>query len=278
MSAPPKPKIWQRFLAGTVSGAALTAVGHPLDTLRVKLQVEGGGLLSVLRALWRAEGARGLYRGFLPPLLLTGLVNTVLWGVQFSLVDELAARGEGGNGTTRAMLAAVPASIASAALVAPMELVKTRQQTSATLRQPVRALLREVLRREGPRGLFRGFGIVCCCRLFGGWGYFGGNAYALEALTSALPPQGVGGRTRNTLLAGGFAGVCYWALAMPFDTVKSTLMALEEGQGMRVTARKIYARGGALGFYRGFSAAVLRALPANAAAFTAFDITMRSLT
>jgi hypothetical protein len=55
VSAEPKP--WQRFAAGamlptqassirnlkpapgTASGAALVAVGHPLDTLKVKLQV-----------------------------------------------------------------------------------------------------------------------------------------------------------------------------------------------------------------------------------------------
>ncbi len=33
------PKPWQRFAAGSASGAALVLVGHPLDTLKVKLQV-----------------------------------------------------------------------------------------------------------------------------------------------------------------------------------------------------------------------------------------------
>ena len=37
------PPVWKRFLAGTVSGAALVVVGHPLDTLRVALQVDVSG-------------------------------------------------------------------------------------------------------------------------------------------------------------------------------------------------------------------------------------------
>lgn len=62
------PPVWKRFLAGTVSGAALVVVGHPLDTLRVALQVDVSGtarLSTAFRALSR-EGLFGFYRGFLP--------------------------------------------------------------------------------------------------------------------------------------------------------------------------------------------------------------------
>lgn len=68
-SADPKP--WQRFAAGvtcssstpfvlhptgavgTASGAALVLVGHPLDTLKVKLQV---GLFAQMRDIIRGLG------------------------------------------------------------------------------------------------------------------------------------------------------------------------------------------------------------------------------
>lgn len=279
---PPPPRPWQRFLAGSVSGAALTLVGHPLDTLRVRLQVGGGagGLPAAVRAL-NAEGLlRGWYRGFLPPFVLTGCVNTVLWGVQFSTVDALKQRGAGSD-TTRAMAAAVPASLASALIVAPMELLKTRQQTQGG-HQPVFTLLRGIVQREGAAGAFRGAGVVVSVRLLGGWGYFGGNQISLQFLESIAPSRGSSAaRVRNTLLAGGFAGICYWSLAMPLDTVKTLVMASAgahaHGAGAAEVARSVWRSGGPRALYKGFSAAILRAFPANAAAFTAFDLTMRAL-
>ena len=42
-------------------------VGHPFDTIKTKMQaqsgyLEGGGTLSALTKVWRAEGMKGLYR------------------------------------------------------------------------------------------------------------------------------------------------------------------------------------------------------------------------
>jgi hypothetical protein len=274
----PSPQPWQRFLAGTVSGAALTAVGHPFDTVRVKLQTtSSSSLLSVLRELWRAEGLRGFYRGFSPPFALTGLVNTILWGTQFTITDAMKSADIGGGNTSRAILAAVPASFVSAFVVAPMELLKTRQQTSPS-RQSLPAVLEGIVRAEGVGGLYRGFSIVCLARLLGGWGYFGGNSAALEALNERFPAAGAAQAARNTLLAGGFAGICYWCLAMPVDTVKSTVMSSGAARtGTAATIRLLYSKGGLARFYKGFSAAILRAFPANASAFLAFDLTMQAL-
>ena len=277
MSATSSPPVWHRFLAGTASGAALVAVGHPLDTLRVRLQTTSTTLGAAAGDILRAHGLRGLYRGFAPPLLLTGAVNTVLWGCTFSASDALARRGVG-TPTSRVVLASIPASFLSSLLVAPMEGLKTRQQTGA--RAPLAELVRRVLREEGVRGLYRGWSAVLGARLFGGNFYFGGNAFFLGRLNDAWLPHGdrPWARTRNTLLAGGLGGVCFWLPALPFDVVKTRLMASGSAYGGALEcARALWAEAGPRGFYKGFSAAMLRAFPANAAAFTAFDLTMRAL-
>jgi solute carrier family 25 carnitine/acylcarnitine transporter 20/29 len=280
VSAAPPP-IWKRFFAGTVSGAALVIVGHPLDTLRVKLQVDATGtarLGGAIRALAR-EGVRGFYRGFLPPLLLTGCVNTLLWGTTYALCDALAAAGWG-TATSRAVAATVPASLLSSLLVVPMEGLKTRQQTEgAGRRSSLPALFARVLREEGARGLYRGWSAVICARVVGGWAYFGGNAFWLGKLNGEwAPPSSPWARTRNVLVAGGLAGVGYWLPALPFDIVKSRLMA--EGSahaGPLDCARALLREAGVRGFYKGWQPAMLRAFPANAAAFFSFDATMRAL-
>ena len=276
------PPVWKRFLAGTVSGAALVVVGHPLDTLRVALQVDVSGtarLSTAFRALSR-EGLFGFYRGFLPPLLLTGLVNTVLWGTTYSICDALAREGWG-SPTSRAVAATVPASLLSSLIVVPMEGLKTRQQTEVGgQRSGLSALTARVLREEGARGLYRGWSAVLCARVCGGWAYFGGNAFWLERLNEAWLPPGnsAWARTRNVLVAGGLAGIGFWVPALPFDIVKSRMMATGSVHaGPRACAAALWREAGLRGFYKGWQPAMLRAFPANAAAFFAFDATMRAL-
>jgi solute carrier family 25 (mitochondrial carnitine/acylcarnitine transporter), member 20/29 len=56
---------------GLLFGLASPIVGHPLDTIKTKMQTSHlrGNSLSVFRDVIRVEGARGLFRGILPPLL-----------------------------------------------------------------------------------------------------------------------------------------------------------------------------------------------------------------
>lgn len=156
--------VWHRFVAGTASGVALVLVGHPLDTLKVKMQLASGSappsLGTVLRSIVRTEGLRGFYRGFLPPLLFTGGINTVLWGLQFSFTDALARSERGGGPTTRAMLAAVASGLLVSVIVTPIEGIKTRMQAAAAASsggakssssEGTLAVVRRVLREGGIR-------------------------------------------------------------------------------------------------------------------------------
>lgn len=274
---PPPPRPWQRFLAGTASGIALVLVGHPLDTVRVRMQL---GREASLRAAARAAaagGLRSLYAGMGPPLLFTGAINTVLWGLTFSATDALAAAGVGGGPTARALLAAVPCGAAIALLVTPVEGLKSRMQ-AARAGAPAGALatLRGVLAADGLRGLYRGLA-ACALARASNYAYFGGAAATLEAIG---PGAATGwAHTRATLLSGAVAGVCYWCCALPFDSLKARMMAAPEGlrPTLRGTAAALYAEAGVRGFWRGLAPALLRAVPTNAVTFLTFDAVMRVL-
>jgi hypothetical protein len=55
------------------------------------------------------------------------------------------------------------------------------------------------------------------------------------------------------------------------------MMATPGGLSLSGTARALWCEAGAAGFWRGFTPCVLRAFPANAAAFTGFSLAMRAL-
>ena len=86
--------------------------------------------------------------------------------------------------------------------------------------------------------------------------------------------------TRTALLAGGVAGVCYWCVAFPWDVLKARMMTAPEAApfaSLRAAAEQLYREAGWRGFWRGFTPCVLRAFPANAAAFGGFAVAMDGL-
>ena len=170
------------------------------------------------------------------------------------------------------MQAAVVSGALISVLVTPMELTKSRLQVVPLAeRKALTAMLREIWRRDGAPGLYKGWSAVVLTRA-SNFAYFGGYAQA-QALLEPYSSS----RVTSAVLAGGCAGISYWLVAFPFDVCKARMMTEPEPVSLAQAARRIYAERGLVGFTRGFSPTALRAFPANAAAFLAFEAAMRTL-
>ncbi|CAI5517789.1 unnamed protein product [Closterium sp. Naga37s-1] len=91
------------FLAGAAAGATSLLVTYPLDVAHTRLATDIGtrrqfaGMRSVIAALWRAEGIKGLYRGF--PASVHGIiVHRSLYFGGFDSAKQLLLKGHGGGG------------------------------------------------------------------------------------------------------------------------------------------------------------------------------------
>ena len=76
--------------------------------------------------------------------------------------------------------------------------------------------------------------------------------------------------------------MCYWLSCYPIDVVKNRIQAAPDTIPPQYAStsdafRKIYRTEGVRGFFVGFTPCALRAVPANAAAFTAFETIMQLL-
>ncbi|CAI5722022.1 unnamed protein product [Peronospora destructor] len=81
--------------AGTVGGIAGIAAGHPLDTVKVQLQISreaGAGVLRTLQRIVGSDGAAGLYRGLLSPIVSNAPINAVVFGVQGQVSQSLEGK------------------------------------------------------------------------------------------------------------------------------------------------------------------------------------------
>ena len=81
----------------------------------------------------------------------------------------------------------------------------------------------------------------------------------------------------ETMFCGGVAGLCFWTCIFPLDVIKSRIQVRGETGGLLAVGRQTLAREGVLALYRGITPALIRTFPANAALFTAYEFTKKTL-
>jgi len=291
--------VWPRgrnFIGGYVSGMALVLVGHPFDTMKVRLQIEGksgrfSGPISCVAETFRNEGVRGFYKGLTPPLFATGIINSVLFGLQGLTIHTMKTiKGEPHRAATvvETGQAAIVTGAIISLLVTPMEGVKSRRQiqyascSETKLYKGPIDCASKVVAKLGVRGLYRGIVPVALCRM-SNWSYFGSYEYFKQRFS---PPVVAGSKPKlsfgASVLSGGLAGICYWLSCYPMDVIKARILAAPDVRppvykGIVDCGRIIYRTEGFRGFFAGFTPCLLRAFPANAACFVAFEIVMSIL-
>ncbi|XP_078155985.1 mitochondrial substrate carrier family protein [Carex rostrata] len=303
--------------AGTVGGAAQLIVGHPFDTIKVKLQSQPvpspgqppkySGAIDAVKQTLAAEGPRGLYKGMGAPLATVAAFNAVLFTVRGQM--EALVRSEPGVPLTvnQQFVCGAGAGIAVSFLACPTELIKCRLQAqsafasvAATTSGPTGAgtataamaapgpvkysgpmdVARHVLKSEGgARGLFKGLVPTLAREVPGNAIMFGVYETIKQYLAGGSDTSSLG---RGSLMfAGGLAGGSFWMIVYPTDVVKSVIQVDDyknpKYNGSISAFRKILASEGVKGLYKGFGPAMVRSVPANAACFLAYEVTRSSL-
>lgn len=122
--------------AGTVGGASQLIVGHPFDTIKVKLQSQPtplpgqppkfSGAFDAVKQTIAAEGPRGLFKGMGAPLATVAAFNAVLFTVRGQM--ETIVRSHPGAPLTvsQQFICGAGAGVAVSFLACPTELIKCR--------------------------------------------------------------------------------------------------------------------------------------------------------
>lgn len=101
---------------------------------------------------------------------------------------------------------------------------------------------------------------------------------AYEIIKKKLTPEG---STQLSLpavmVAGGAAGIAMWSIAIPPDVIKSRLQTAPDGtySGFIDCIRKTVKADGIGALWKGFSPAMARAVPANAATFLGVEVSIQ---
>lgn len=275
-------------LAGTCGGIVVTFVGHPFDTVKVRLQTQDSakpiysGAIDCAKKTVQWEGLRGLYKGVASPLAGQMLFRSVMFGAFGQTKTWLATQKDGSLRPLRNAdyykAGAVTGTIA-AFVEGPIDFYKSQIQVQIIRSRAdpnykpayttVLDCVKATIRTNGFKGPFQGLGATLVRNAPANSVYLGSfevmkdqMAKYRECKKTELPAAWV-------ITAGGLGGLLYWLAIYPVDVIKSAMATdnIEPSKrkypDMATTYKKLMADGGPRRFYRGFTPCLARAMPAN---------------
>ncbi|XFG12609.1 hypothetical protein AB1E19_016233 [Capra hircus] len=283
----------KNLLAGGFGGMCLVFVGHPLDTVKVRLQTQPpslpgqppmySGTFDCFRKTLMREGIRGLYRGMAAPIVgVTPMFAVCFFG--FGLGKKLQQKHpEDVLSYPQIFAAGMLSGVFTTGIMTPGERIKCLLQIQASSGETKYAgpldCAKKLYKEAGIRGIYKGTVLTLMRDVPASGMYF----MTYEWLKNIFTPEGKSVNELSVpriLVAGGFAGIFNWAVAIPPDVLKSRFQTAPPGKypnGFRDVLRELIRDEGITSLYKGFNAVMIRAFPANAACFLGFEVAMKFL-
>ena len=243
-------------LPGIFAGMTRAVVGHPFDTVKVKIQTHPELYKSSTDALMctiKTDGVLGLYKGLAIPLVGNILITSVHFGVYNRLHEQMGYNP---------FFAGAVAGVGSTFIAAPMEYVRIKMQLSAKGNVKYKGVIdcaRHIVRSGGnnPLSLYRGFGVTAAREAVGYAAFFG---------TYSMVQNLTGVKLVDDIIRGSLCGFALWGTMYPIDVVKSRIQGASVEQAHHNAAwhfRDVYTKLGWRGFFKGYDATMVRAVPVN---------------
>ncbi|KOS43057.1 hypothetical protein ACN38_g6064 [Penicillium nordicum] len=285
------------LIAGGGAGMMEALVCHPLDTIKVRMQLsrratapgaKPRGFVATGAQIVKKETALGLYKGL--GAVLGGIIPKM--AIRFTSYESykgMLANKETGAVTSKAtFLAGLAAGVTEAvAVVNPMEVIKIRLQAQHhSLADPLDTpkyrsaphALFTVIKEEGFSVLYRGVSLTALRQGTNQAANFtaytelkaGLQRWQPEYSNSQLPAY-------QTTLIGLISGAVGPFSNAPIDTIKTRLQKTraEPGQSavsrIMVIAKDMFKTEGTRAFYKGITPRVMRVAPGQAVTFTVYE-------
>ncbi|XP_063980722.1 congested-like trachea protein [Diachasmimorpha longicaudata] len=277
------------FISGGVGGIFTVITGHPLDTIKVRLQTApkpAPGESPLYKGTWDCakktvskEGLRGLYKGMGAPL--TGVAPIFAMSfLGYGVGKKLQQKSDDEKLTpVQLFYAGAFSGIFTTVIMAPGERIKCllqiqHGQAVAKYNGPVDCV-KQLYKEGGIRSIYKGTGATLLRDVPASGMYF----LTYEGIQRLMAEDGKKLSLWSTIFAGGCAGIANWVIGMPPDVLKSRFQTAPEGtyKGIGDVFKQLMREEGPLALYKGVVPVMLRAFPANAACFLGFELALNGL-
>ncbi|KAF2201707.1 mitochondrial uncoupling protein 2 [Delitschia confertaspora ATCC 74209] len=281
------------LIAGGGAGMMEALVCHPLDTIKVRMQLSRRarapgaprrGFIRTGAEIVKRETPLGLYKGL--GAVLTGIVpKMAIRFTSYEWYKQLLADQDGKVSSKSTFLAGLAAGVTEAvAVVTPMEVVKIRLQAQhhsmadplavPKYRNAAHALF-TVVKEEGAGALYRGVSLTALRQgsnqavNFTAYSEFRARLQKYQGTTD-LPSW-------QTSIIGLVSGAMGPLSNAPIDTIKTRLQKTPAEPGstaiQRILAisRDMWKQEGTRSFYKGITPRIMRVAPGQAVTFTVYE-------
>ena len=181
------------FCAGIVQ----TIVGHPLDTIKTRIQIDNNNVNNVLNNVRKNENLLLLYKGGLMPLFGNSFLNCFLFTYHYNLNKKI----------NNHYLTGLLTGTISGLILCPLELIKCNLQNNRTNKKSkMKEIIKKIKLKE--IRLQNGLLLSLIRDSIGLSIYFGSYEKLQE-------------QNKNPLLNGGIAGSLSWLYSYPIDVLKT---------------------------------------------------------
>ncbi|KAK3092543.1 hypothetical protein FSP39_004188 [Pinctada imbricata] len=298
-----KESLWIKMLSAGTAACFADMVTFPLDTAKVRLQIQGQGknlfdhtlmewnttnvpkyrgLLNTLRIIVKEEGFLSVYNGLVPGLQRQMCFSTIRLGLYDEVKLKYAKLLYGENLPSDMMinvriLSGLTTGGVSVILAQPTDVVKIKMQAQKTTGPSITILYKNTLqayakigRQEGMKGLWKG----CVPNMIRNAIVNVGEVVAYDIIKTLIIRHDImSDSVPCHVVSGAGAGFCATVVASPVDVVKTRYMnsPLGEYRGVIHCAYSVWKEGKLKAFYKGFVPSFMRLGSWNIVMFMCYE-------
>ena len=262
------------FGAGTIAGASGTIIGHPFDSLKVRLQVGRQISSSSLSTNVNLAWIKQLYRGILPPVITTGAMQSINFAMyeltRVWLNKTIFNEPTQVSHLSSVFLSGCVSGVLVSAMSTPVSIVKIQQQVASEM--GMISCIKDIYRKSGVRAFYRGYATVFILESPGRGAYMltyesckTMMAYLSDRTGRSLNDISLTTNdTGHRIFAAAMAGIFSWLIVYPFDVIKARMQLDFDRKIYSSTyncVRATWKEGGIRSMYRGIMYTLIRAGP-----------------
>lgn len=288
------------FAAGLCSGLTSSILLQPADLLKTRVQQsqQTAALLPTIKTILSSSSPiRALWRGTLPSALRTGFGSALYFTILNALRQGLAQSGSpvlasnsNANNPSKPTSSVLPklsnsanlatggfARVAAGFVIMPVTVIKVRYESDYYAYRSLYGAGRDIVRTEGARGLFSGFGATAVRDA----PYAGLYVLLYEQLKrrlAALSTSDTGDSAQRSssssinFVSGAMAAGLATAITNPFDAVKTRLQLMPGRYGNMLRAGQLMVReDGMRSLFGGLGLRIGRKALSSALAWTVYE-------
>ncbi|KAK6722841.1 hypothetical protein QX201_001666 [Fusarium graminearum] len=276
-----KAMIRYPFWFGGSASSMAACVTHPLDLVKVRLQMRTGNapknMVGTFVHILRNDGPLGLYSGISASLLRQMSYSTVRFGVYEELKTRITRRNEGRDPSFATLVGLAAGSGFVGGIAGNFaDVLNVRMQHDAALPHAERRNYRHAFdgmvrmaREEGPKSMFRGWLPNSSRAMFMTAGQLASYDISKSLLLKYTPMED---NLKTHFTASFIAGFVAATITSPVDVIKTRVMSSTHDHGVLHLIRDIHRTDGLMWMFKGWVPSFLRLGPQTICTFVFLEM------